>query len=257
MRSLTVQIPKPCHENWAQMQPNEQGRFCASCQKTVVDYSSLSDQELVRLLSKVPEASCGRLRPDQLDRLLVESDSAYGSIWRRWVSLLTMGLLGWQTAQAQINQGKKAAATESVSQSPVLADLPIKQLPIRAELTPTKEIIVTGRVMLADSANNLTPISKADVITLGGATKTDTTGAFTLQAVVKEDVKELTVRVYAPYRNWRSVTVNLEPATKSIDLKNIVLYEPAPMKVIVGGGLAVIKPPTRWQKLKRKLFHHG
>jgi len=257
MRSLTVQIPKPCHENWDQMQPNERGRFCASCQKTVIDYSSLSDQELVRLLSKVPEASCGRLRPDQLDRLLVESDSAYGSIWRRWVSLLTMGLLGWQTAQAQVNQGKKTAATESVSQSPVLSDLLVKQLPIRTELNPTKEIIVRGRVVLLDTNHRLIPVAKADVITLGGATKTDTTGAFTLQAVVKEDVKELTVRVYAPYRNWRSVTINLEPAIKSIDLKNIFLYERAPMKTIVGGGLAVIKPLTRWQKLKHKLFHHG
>ncbi|WP_338869649.1 hypothetical protein WBJ53_20680 [Spirosoma sp. SC4-14] len=257
MRSLTVQIPKPCHENWDQMPPNERGRFCASCQKTVVDYSNLSDQELVRLLNKVPEASCGRLRQEQLDRLLVAPGSNYGLVWRRWVSLLTMGLLGWQSAQAQVNQGKKTMATEPASQRPVLLELAVKNLPIRAELNPTKELIIRGRVMLADSVNNLSPVYNANVMTIGGATKTDSTGAFTLQTVVKENIKELPVQMHASHRILERVTITLEPATKSIELNTIVLYKPAPMKEIIGGGLAIIKPPTRWQKLKRKLFHHG
>lgn len=32
-------IPKVCQENWLQMSPNEQVRFCTLCQKNVFDFS--------------------------------------------------------------------------------------------------------------------------------------------------------------------------------------------------------------------------
>lgn len=76
MRSLTIQIPQPCHERWDAMQPAERGRFCASCQKTVVDYTNFSDQELVRLLNKSSETGCGRFRDEQLNRLVVAPQSS-------------------------------------------------------------------------------------------------------------------------------------------------------------------------------------
>ena len=37
----TIEIPKPCHESWAEMTPTEQGQFCSSCQKCVTDFTSM------------------------------------------------------------------------------------------------------------------------------------------------------------------------------------------------------------------------
>ena len=90
MRSLTVQIPQPCHERWADMQPTERGRFCASCQKTVVDYTALSDRELVRVLSSSAHGTCGRFHNDQLNRPLIPASPVTASAWRHWVSLLRL-----------------------------------------------------------------------------------------------------------------------------------------------------------------------
>lgn len=53
-----VHIPHPCKANWNNMQPNEQGRFCSLCQKTVIDFANLP---LETLLHTMEEATrCGR-----------------------------------------------------------------------------------------------------------------------------------------------------------------------------------------------------
>jgi hypothetical protein len=63
---ITFSIPTPCHENWDLMHPNEQGRFCMICTKTVVDFSSMNDEEILLFFTTQKEATCGRVRQDQL-----------------------------------------------------------------------------------------------------------------------------------------------------------------------------------------------
>ena len=64
-----IQLPKPCHENWDNMSPVEQGRFCNSCQKAVVDFTVMSDAQLVAFFKKPSTGSvCGRFDNDQVGR---------------------------------------------------------------------------------------------------------------------------------------------------------------------------------------------
>lgn len=64
-----ITIPKPCHENWNQMTPNEQGAYCQKCCKTVIDFSSKSEEEIITtLLTKKDEKVCGRFTTDQISR---------------------------------------------------------------------------------------------------------------------------------------------------------------------------------------------
>lgn len=67
MKKLRVSIENPCHEDWQKMTPETQGRFCQACEKTVVDFSKMSDAEILQYFSK-PKAEkvCGRFRLDQL-----------------------------------------------------------------------------------------------------------------------------------------------------------------------------------------------
>ena len=68
MKKFELSIPKPCHENWNAMTPNQQGRFCGACQKTVIDFSSMSDRQVAEFFKKPLGTLCGRLHPDQLER---------------------------------------------------------------------------------------------------------------------------------------------------------------------------------------------
>jgi len=68
-KKLQLQIPTPCHENWENMTPAVRGRFCASCQKQVVDFSNMSDREIAVFFKKPSMGSvCGRFMEDQLSR---------------------------------------------------------------------------------------------------------------------------------------------------------------------------------------------
>src|SRR6185295_12964002 len=68
-KKLQLQIPTPCHENWENMTPTEKGRFCASCQKQVVDFSNKSDRDIAMFFKKPSTGSvCGRFMEDQLNR---------------------------------------------------------------------------------------------------------------------------------------------------------------------------------------------
>ncbi|MBA3710729.1 MAG: hypothetical protein H0W83_18135 [Planctomycetes bacterium] len=51
---MTVRIPSPCHEDWSRMAPNERGRHCASCDKTVVDVTRMAPQAGANYLRRLP-----------------------------------------------------------------------------------------------------------------------------------------------------------------------------------------------------------
>lgn len=67
-----ISIPEPCHEKWEDMTAVERGRFCASCQKVVTDFTQMEDTEIIRFL-KEGKGHCGRFNAAQLDRPLIAS----------------------------------------------------------------------------------------------------------------------------------------------------------------------------------------
>jgi hypothetical protein len=44
---LTLSIKEACHEQWKDMTPVEQGAYCGSCCRQVVDFTAFTDQELL------------------------------------------------------------------------------------------------------------------------------------------------------------------------------------------------------------------
>ncbi len=70
-KNFKVQINEPCHEDWNKMLPDEKGKFCLSCNKTVVDFSNKTDEEIKYILiEKSKEKVCGRFKNEQLNRPL-------------------------------------------------------------------------------------------------------------------------------------------------------------------------------------------
>jgi len=68
---MKIKIDKPCNENWAEMTPDEKGRFCNKCAKSVIDFSVLSDKESIEILSSSKGEVCGRVTSSQLSTPLI------------------------------------------------------------------------------------------------------------------------------------------------------------------------------------------
>ncbi|WP_299097198.1 energy transducer TonB [uncultured Winogradskyella sp.] len=66
----SISIPKPCHEDWSKMTPNEKGRFCKSCTKTVVDFTKMSPDAIQHYLhNNKDQRICGHIKQSQLDSI--------------------------------------------------------------------------------------------------------------------------------------------------------------------------------------------
>ncbi|QJB40611.1 carboxypeptidase-like regulatory domain-containing protein [Chitinophaga oryzae] len=106
--SLIVSIPHPCQQSWENMIPAAGGRFCDSCRKTVIDFTGLTDSEVLALLSNTSQQYCGRFRQSQLDRKIRPEPQA--------ASLLPVAVLGALLA-AGVPATMAAAADHPVHQA--------------------------------------------------------------------------------------------------------------------------------------------
>lgn len=66
MKKINLSIQSPCSENWNTFTPNSQGRHCSKCDKTVIDFTSMTEEELKKYFLNQESKLCGRFRPDQL-----------------------------------------------------------------------------------------------------------------------------------------------------------------------------------------------
>ncbi len=82
-----IVLTNPCSESWDSMQVDAIGRFCQSCQKSVIDFSSKSDDEIKAFLKdKQGEKLCGRFYIHQVERIRIEIDP----------NLLVSNIPSWQ-----------------------------------------------------------------------------------------------------------------------------------------------------------------
>lgn len=120
-----ITIPEPCNADWASMTPEAKGRFCAACQKCVVDLTAKAPEEIRDIYHQHGGNVCGRVTVDQLSRPapvrkasmqhLVGQATAQG--WtklRRFAFALLLAFGFFQAGQAQttphVKMGKIAVA---------------------------------------------------------------------------------------------------------------------------------------------------
>lgn len=70
--ALKINIQEPCHEDWNLMSPKEKGRHCSLCEKTVFDFTSKTDEQIIKTFQSEGKL-CGRFKSTQLNRELVLS----------------------------------------------------------------------------------------------------------------------------------------------------------------------------------------
>jgi hypothetical protein len=74
-----LSVPSPCSENWHQMLPEQKGRFCQHCSKSVIDFTGLNDAQIIELLAHNKGHICGRLNTGQLNRVVSSQQMVWAS----------------------------------------------------------------------------------------------------------------------------------------------------------------------------------
>jgi hypothetical protein len=135
-RNLRINISDPCQESWQTMHPQDNGRHCGACSKIVVDFTLMSDREILAWLTDANRKVCGRFSPDQLNRNLLPVPEKKRKAWMIWNFLLA-GLLVSSKAPAQ---AKSPAPPVSQNDKKLLGKLSIALAPTEAD-TPKYSVL--------------------------------------------------------------------------------------------------------------------
>jgi hypothetical protein len=186
-RFLQISIADPCHEDWDKMTDNEKGKFCGSCQKQVIDFSGMTDTQLVAFFKKKSASEvCGRLNDYQLDRGIPVPPKRIP--WVRYFFQFTLPLF-LTTLKAKAQTGAvtvKTAQTETCERRSY-GNLTFKEDLV--DLLVDEGIQIRGIVL--NEEGQPVPFASIEKGLVGVAA--DSTGAFTL--ILAPGHKEITLKV--------------------------------------------------------------
>jgi hypothetical protein len=226
---LNLQVPSSCQENWNNMVPQEAGRYCLSCQKSVVDFTEMTDSELVAYFKAHKEATCGRFIQSQLNRDLPLPGKPLPFI-HSFIKFSLPALL--LTLKSSVEAQKLFP--------------PIEMTPVKDKVPAGDSVIGTFPVtgVVCDEAG--LPLAGASVL-LKGQTKgcvADTLGRFTLGGI---DLPATLLISYVGYQPLE-LTITDPGQAKAIRLQ----LSPAVMGEVIVAGFISTKKIVRREKKENK-----
>ena len=153
-KKFQLQIPEPCHEDWNKMTPVDKGRYCDSCQKSVVDFTGMSDTQLVAFFKKPSTGSvCGRFHNEQLER-----DIAFPKKRIPWFKyILQICLPVFITSTKAISQGKPQVKINELTENCTIPDSNKNEI-VEGQMAPAPmKSRLQGRVL--DEDGNAIPFA--------------------------------------------------------------------------------------------------
>ena len=126
-KRFTISIPEPCTENWSEMTPTERGKFCAHCQKDVIDFSTKTDTEISNFVKHNKGNLCGRFVDAQLDKeySYIEQEK-YSNL--KYAVALALGLLTAENLVAENNTPKTETTDKDSNKKEDSSALPINNI---------------------------------------------------------------------------------------------------------------------------------
>ena len=157
-------MPKPCHQNWDGMKRNTDGRYCDHCQKTVLDFSAMTDSQVYHFFSQNKDTYCGKFLNTQLQRDIVpvQTQSASVSRGNAFAAVITLVALNTVQVFGQKNHPQKQLITQVENNKEKL-------------LKP--KVIITGTI----TNENGGLLENAKVVFDSIATTTDKDGKFSFE----------------------------------------------------------------------------
>lgn len=248
-----ISIPQPCHENWHAMTPQDKGRFCAGCAKTVIDFSQMSDAQVLDFFAQSKGNVCGHFAQDQIARPLLPEKKEKRKIW--WMAALMPITILLNKANGQFTNDKHSNLNTTHYICGQTKPFALREQIPGDTVHPSPDKVVTGTVV--DESKR--PVAGASVYITGmkNGTTTDTSGKFSLPFTNSNPFAELVISCVG-YEE-KKLTYTCKNGAREINIE-VVSLTPALMgDVIVVVGYAI--PYPRVKKIDtvktavRKIFH--
>lgn len=162
-----LSIDRPCAEKFENFTSTSLGGFCQSCQKEVIDFTKMTDDEIVRHFKNVKGKSCGRFKQDQLTTYTKYSQARSNNSFK-WAGVGALGLSLLLPVNESFSQGRN-------DQNKVFVDSKVNQ---NIEFSNSKDKhYVKGTVFYRDDKE---PLPGVNVVVKGTTigTVTDMDGKF-------------------------------------------------------------------------------
>jgi hypothetical protein len=223
-KKYILKIDASCSQSWSNMTAVSQGRYCEVCAKNVIDFTTMSDSEIVRLLEKQQGNICGKLNTTQLNRVIqIQERQHLGSRLYKFLTGLFF-LSGLNSLQAQNNEPKTPEIIQTEARKSTNETLLEKE---KLQTIPT-ETFFYGKVW-ADGQ----PLPDASIHLKGTtiSTTSDFSGGFRLK--IEEKYMSDTMVFMFSYSGYKTREIKKE--RKFLNEKvNVTLYEDK-SKTTLGG----------------------
>lgn len=256
---IQVHIPQPCHENWNNMLPVDKGRFCQSCSKQVIDFSVMTDNEIINHLTKSSGHLCGRFAETQLQRPLQPTTINKKQSW--WIALTMPLLLLFDKAGAQkkvCNKPKELISNNQQNPLTGIVSMDFFQNKLKGDtiIQEPNYRSITGKVV----DENYTPIAGASIVIKGTnqGTSSNRVGTFTINNLNKTSLDSITLVTSCVGYAIAETSVSSATINDSINIKIIQLQPQLSGEVVVVGGYISShkrKKIDTIQTFIRKAFH--
>jgi len=242
---MELQIKEPCEESWNDMISEEKGNFCTTCEKTVIDFTNLSDKEIYLFFQKNTGKVCGKFNSDQLDRNLNEPISKnIFSLQKSFFSLMILLGLNHETEAQSLQKNAKPASSQKITKNKSLKN-------------NLKEITVFGEVLDEKNGRKL-PFVNIWVNAYNLGTITDENGEFRLKLNVKDWCApiKITFNSIGYLKSEQQIStfdkpLNISMIPDSTNFFGVKGYAAIKCTSITGGVISVInKPLTIKSKFK-------
>jgi hypothetical protein len=199
-QKTTLSIKTPCSEKFDNFLSTQNGGFCSSCKKEVIDFRNWSDIEIANHFKNVTKTSCGYFREEQLktytdDNFPLKRNNSFRSVGLASVSLFS--LLSFNNVFGQTKEKPLTFQTENNK---------VKQVEEQPE-----GIIIKGVI-----SDELGPLAGANVALKNSSISVTTNfdGEFTFPKPIEKGAV-----ILVSYLGFKTQVINVTSETNIITLK--------------------------------------
>lgn len=242
--SYFLTINKPCSQEWSSMTNTDLGKFCSHCSEQVIDFTQLTDKEVIQIIEKKSEKLCGRLNTEQLNRAIAfKKPSSFTGLHKIMASLFLL-----------LNSKKNLATNIQKSTSEIVAVSDARNKNLQAEKIKYKSTadtfknIFQGRII--DSITK-EPVPYANIIIKGTpkGTPCDNEGRFNLTIPPYLNTSNINIEIVCVGYQKKEITITKNDLSINKDLM-LVSNGIEELQALTGAVVVVRKKKRWWQRKK-------